>query len=223
MFSEIDNTIFPDRCAVIYLGSAQRYIFPIMKNGSSSFFVQIQKGYPADWKIVTNNDITQIRQPITVFLRPPKERFISGVNTYLQHLERDCPGLDRKTILWFVDNYLFLNRHYCPQFYWLLNLNKYLHPDTLLKLCPMSDIDELANMNYHAEVEPPSSEFLQNIKDFNWSKLDLYFYLDQLLLDRIGQQLTYHELMSDIQNNHKEMYNLIFQPTFDIINALPKT
>ena len=87
----------------------------------------------------------------------------------------------------------------------------------------MSDIDELANMNYHAEVEPPSSEFLQNIKDFNWSKLDLYFYLDQLLLDRIGQQLTYHELMSDIQNNHKEMYNLIFQPTFDIINALPKT
>jgi len=223
MFSEIDKTIFPDRCEVIYLGSSQQYVFPIMKNGSSSFFVQIQEGRRPDWEILTNDQITKIRQPITVFLRAPKERFISGVNTYLQHLNRDFPELDHKTILWFVDNYLFLNRHYCPQFFWLLNLNKYLHPDTQLKLCSMSDITGLTNMNFRAEVEPPSSEFLESIDNFNWKKLDLYFYLDQLLLDRIGQSVTVNELVTDIQLKHSNLYDLIFKKTQHIIDALPKT
>jgi hypothetical protein len=223
MFNEIDKTIFPERCEVIYLDSSQQYVFPIMKNGSSSFFVQIQKGYRTDWEIITDNDITQIRQPITVFLRPPKERFISGVNTYLQHLDRDYPGLDHKTVLWFVDNYLFLNRHYCPQFFWLVNLNRYLHPTTQLRLCSMSDIDELANMNYRAEVEPPSSEFLESIKDFNWNKLDLYFYLDQVLIDHIGQTVTFSELIKNLRIKHSNLYDLIFKKTQHIIDALPKT
>ena len=105
MFSKIDDIIFPNSCEVIQL-SSQQFVFPIMKNGSSSFFMQIQKRIRTDWKVIVNDDIKKINYPITIFLRSPRERFISGVNTYLQHLERDYPGLDRKTILWFVNNFI---------------------------------------------------------------------------------------------------------------------
>jgi hypothetical protein len=222
MFSKIDNIIFPKRCEVVQL-SSQHFVFPIMKNGSSSFFMQIQKQIRTDWKIVVNEDIRKIDCPITVFLRAPRERFISGVNTYLQHLERDHPGLDYKTVLWFVNNYMFLNRHYCPQFFWLINFSRFVNPEVKLVLKPMSAITEFANMNYHADISPPTLQFLKDIEEFDWSQLELYFYLDQLLVDRIGQVLTYNELITDIQTNHRELYDLIFKHTFDIINALPKT
>ena len=87
----------------------------------------------------------------------------------------------------------------------------------------MSEITKFANMNYHADVTPPTQEFLKDIEEFNWSQLELYFYLDQLLIDRIGKVLTYNELIHDIQKNHTDLYDLIFKPTFDIIDALPKT
>jgi len=222
MFSKIDNIIFPNSCEVIQLAS-QQFVFPIMKNGSSSFLGQIQKQIRTDWKIIVDEDIKKIDSPIIVFLRSPRERFISGVNTYLQHLERDYPGLDQKTILWFVDNYIFLNRHYCPQFFWLINFSRFINPKVKLVLKPMSEITEFVNTHQHADITPPTLQFLRDIEEFNWSQLDLYFYLDQLLVDRIGQSLTYNELIKDIQTNHRELFDLIFKPTFDIVNALPKT
>jgi hypothetical protein len=223
MFSEIDKTIFPNSCEVIYLGSSQQYVFPIMKNGSSSFFVQIQKQIRTDWKIIVNDKINQIDGTITVFLRHPRKRFISGVNTYLQHLERDYPGLDRKTVLWFINNYMFLNRHYCPQFFWLVNLSRFTNPNVKLMLQPMTEITNLTNMDHRANITPPTQTFLKEIETFDWPRLELYFYLDQLLVDRIGQTVTYHDLITDIQTNHKDLYDLIFKHTFNIINALPKT
>jgi hypothetical protein len=87
----------------------------------------------------------------------------------------------------------------------------------------MSEITEFVNTHQHADITPPTLQFLRDIEEFNWSQLDLYFYLDQLLVDRIGQSLTYNELIKDIQTNHRELFDLIFKPTFDIVNALPKT
>ena len=220
MFSEIDNTIFPDSCEVIFLGSSQLYVFPIMKNGSSSFYEQLKREKRPDWKIISNKEITKICAPIIVFVRSPKERFISGVNTYLQHLQRDYPDLDQKTILWFVNNYLFLNRHYCPQFYWLINLARYINPTTPIQIKSMSSISEIANMHFDADVLPPTPDFLSIIENFNWKQLELYFFLDQLLLDKVGSQLTVTQLFEEIQDKHSELYNLIFKKTQQITNVL---
>jgi hypothetical protein len=87
----------------------------------------------------------------------------------------------------------------------------------------MDGISKFTDINYRADITPPTPKFLTDIETFNWSQLELYFYLDQLLLDRIGQTLTYNELVTDIQIKHKELYNLIFKHTVDIVNALPKT
>lgn len=219
MLSDIDNILFPKSCEVIQLAS-QQFVFPIMKNGSSSFYWQIQNGSRLDWKILNELEIKNIKVPVMVFLRNPKQRFISGVNTYLQHLKRDYAELDTKTILWFVDNYLFLNRHYCPQFFWLMQLSK--QADLLLDLQPMDAITQYTNLDFHAEVDAPTEEFLKIIDSFNWKKLELYFYLDQVLLDNIGQTMSFAQILNKIRSI-PQLNDLIITPTITLSNVLSKT
>jgi hypothetical protein len=173
------------------------------------------------WAFVPEADIAQIESPITVFVREPKERFVSGVNTFVQHLHKTEPSLDTATILFFVDNYLFLNRHYTPQFFWLLNLARYSNPNTLVTFRSLRDIDQLTDIHSHAEVEPVTAELLEMIDKFNWSKLELYFYLDQILVDHIGQTMSIKELFQYVKQDHPQLYELVFKKTQDIVDVLP--
>jgi hypothetical protein len=218
MLSDIDNILFPNSCEVISLAS-QHFVYPIMKNGSSSFYYQMQQGLKPEWKILRNQEVKCIEAPLIVFLRNPKKRFISGVNTYLQHLDRDGLKLDRNTVLWFIDNYLFLNRHYYPQFFWLVNLANHAGVDVRLDLKSMSDISVYTDLNFRADVTPPTMEFLKSIEHFNWSKLELYFYLDQLLVDMVGQCLTFQEILIAL-NQDATIKNLVLDPSLKINNVL---
>jgi len=216
VFSEVDSIIFPGSCEVIQVAS-QRFVFPIFKCGRSSLHQSMEsKG----WTFVPVQDICKITDPITVFLRNPRERFVSGINTYLQHLELDSNGLDLHTALYFVNQYLFLNRHYAPQFFWLLNLAQFSRDDTLVTFCDIADIGLLTSRHSHAEVDPLTDELQQRIDSFDWSKVELYFYLDQLLLDYIGKTVTIREVIADIKTNHSELYDLIFQKTLNTVNVL---
>jgi hypothetical protein len=218
MFTEIDNIIFPDSCEVLEIVPSQLFVYPIFKNGSSSLNESAPK---FGWNTIKESDISNIQTPITVFLRDPKERFISGVNTFLQHCHRDYKDLDTKTILFFVEKYLFLNRHYAPQFFWLINLARYSQAP--LKFQHMNDISHLTSYIPRSSINPPTEKFLESIQNFPWSQLELYFFLDQLLIERVGTQTTFVDLVNDIKNSHYNLYNLIFERTYKIINALPKT
>ena len=218
MFTELDSILFPDCCEVLEITPSQHYVFPIFKNGKTSLEVEMQR---SKWKKLTNTEIEQIQMPITVFVRDPKQRFISGVNTYLQHLQRDCPELDTKTILWFVDQYLFLNRHYCPQFFWLMNLARYT--SVPLEFKAMNGLSELTNIQHDANVLPPNLGLLTQLEQFNWKKLELYFYLDQLLVESIGKTFTFADILEQVKQHH-EIYDLIFAKTTLIVNnVLSKT
>ena len=219
MFSEVDSTIFPDSCEVIQTAS-QQFVYPIFKCGRSSLTESMQF---KNWQFMSEKDIRQITTPITVFVRNPRERFLSGVNTYIQHLSAEGNDLDQHTVLYFVNKYLFLNRHYAPQFFWLLNLARFVGVDAQVTLCDVADIAQLTPRHSHAGVEPLTDELTEKIESFNWSKLELYFYLDQLLLDHIGQTITISDLIKHVQTAHSELYELIFQKTLNIINVLPKT
>ena len=218
MFSEIDKTIFPDSCEVLEIVPSQLFVYPIFKNGSSSL---TESAPTFGWKTINECSISQIQSPITVFLRDPKERFISGVNTFLQHCHRDYKDLDSRTILFFVEKYLFLNRHYAPQFFWLINLARYSQAP--LKFQHINDISQLTSHVTRAGVNPPTEEFLESIQNFPWNQLELYFFLDQLLIERIGTQTTFVDLVNDIKNTHHDLYELIFKKTYRIFDALPKT
>lgn len=173
------------------------------------------------WTFVPTKRLPDIRQPITVFLRDPRDRFVSGVNTFVQHLSSE--NLDTHTVLYFVNRYLFLNRHYAPQFFWLLNLYKHVGPDTLVTLRAMSDISELTHRHSHADVEPITPELEARIQGFDWSKLELYFYLDQILLDHLNQTVRVADLLTHLRQDHAELYDLVFKRTQDMVDVLPKT
>lgn len=219
MFSEVDNIVFPNSCEVIRIAS-QHHAFPIYKCGSSSLIESMQDH---GWTFVDVKDISAISDPIKVFLRDPKERFLSGVNTYLQHLRQEFCEVDLNTALYFVNRYLFLNRHYAPQFFWLLNLARFSSSATQVIFLPMSDISNLTPRHSRAGISPPEANLVQAIEQFDKEKLELYFYLDQVLHDNIGQVWNLHSFLLQIKNTHPVLYNLIFQNTIDIVNVLPKT
>ena len=217
MFCGIDSIIFPDSCEVVEIVPSQLYAFPVFKNGSSSLLDRSN-----NWKVIQASALTNTQSPIVVFLRSPRERFISGVNTYVQRTIQQHPELDEKTILWFVDQYLFLNRHFCPQFFWLLNLARFTGPDVKLKLCDVGDIKNFTPMR----IKPPMVEdhkFQDSIDKFNWQQLELYMFLDQILTDRIGQELSLTEIFAIIKAQHPELYRLVFDKTIQLSNVLPKT
>lgn len=218
MFSELDNIIFPDGCEVIEIVPSQHYVFPIFKCGRSSLTESMtDKG----WTFVPPEDIKNISSPITVFLRDPRERFISGVNTFVQHLQGD--QLDTHTVLYFVNRYLFLNRHYAPQFFWLLNLYRNVGSDACVTFRHIEDIGQLTDVHSHADVEPITPELRNHMQSFDWSKIELYFYLDQILLDHVNKTMRISELLQHVKTDHAQLYDLIFKRTLDLTNVLPKT
>ena len=216
MFSEVDSIIFPDSCEVIQVAS-QQFVYPIFKCGRSSLTLSMEsKG----WTFVAEKDIPTIAGPITIFLRDPRDRFLSGVNTYLQHLENEGNNLDQHTVLYFINRYLFLNRHYAPQFFWLLNLARFTGPDTLVTFSSMTEIGRLTDLNHRADVDPITNELREKIESFDWSKLELYYYLDQILLDHIGKTIKLRDLIKYVQTKHSMLYKIVFQKTLDIVDVL---
>ena len=216
MFSEVDSIIFPNSCEVIQVAS-QQFVYPIFKCGRSSLTWEMaSKG----WTFVAEKDIDKIDTPIRIFVRDPRERFLSGVNTYLQHLAAEGNDLDQHTVLYFVNRYLFLNRHYAPQFFWLLNLARFARPDTLVTFSPMTEISQLTHFNSRAGVEPLTNELKQKINSFNWTAVELYYALDQILIDHIDKTITIHGLLTHVQDKHPNLYDLVFKKTLNITNVL---
>jgi hypothetical protein len=217
MFSEVDSIVFPDSCEVIQVAS-QQFVYPIFKCGRSSLTWKMES---RGWTFVPEQDIDKIITPIRIFLRDPRERFLSGINTYLQHLEAEGNDLDQHTVLYFVNRYLFLNRHYAPQFFWLLNLARFTRPDTLVTFSPITEISQLTHFNSRAGVEPLTDELEQKINSFNWTAVESYYALDQILIDHIGKTITIHELLTHVQDKHSNLYDLIFKKSLNITNVLP--
>jgi len=217
MFSEVDSIIFPDSCEVIQIAS-QQFVYPIFKCGRSS----LTWGMDArGWTFVPTEDINKITTPIRIFVRDPRERFLSGINTYLQHLAAEGNDLDPHTVLYFVNRYLFLNRHYAPQFFWLLNLARFSRPDTLVTFSPMTEIGQLTDSNNHAGIAPMTDELRHKILSFDWSAVELYHALDQILINHTGKTIAIQELLTHVQTDYPELYNLIFKKTLNITDVLP--
>lgn len=108
--------VFTTDCKIIILenGSA---VYPIFKNGQTSLINYAQE---KKLKVLKNQQIKNIKK-VKVFLRDPLERFISGVHTVIELEKISNVGEFLKN----VECFKTYNRHFIPQFYWLLHLSKY--------------------------------------------------------------------------------------------------
>jgi hypothetical protein len=93
MQTALDTELFPDLCEVVEMPLHNQWVYLIQKNGNSSLREQQAKDNLA---MFTNEEIS-VLDYVDVYIRNPRERYISGVNTYLQHLQRDYPELDYST------------------------------------------------------------------------------------------------------------------------------
>ena len=208
MRTALDTELFPDLCEVVSLPLHNQWVYLIQKNGNSSLRFQQTRDNLA---VFTNNQIRALDY-VDVYIRNPQDRYVSGVNTYLQHLQRDYPELDLSTAFWFAKRYKFLNTHYLPQFHWLANLSRYLRTDTKIRIRNFKDFSAITDFKSRALVIPPTQDFTTELLTNNHD-LELWLYLDQILLDLAGQEMTWDELLEYYQHNHKNI----------IEHVLPKT
>jgi hypothetical protein len=200
MRTALDTELFPDLCEVVAMPLHKQWVYIIQKNGSSSLSHQQSKDNLA---VLTNDEISTLDH-VDVYIRNPRLRYISGVNTYLQHLQRDHPELDLDTAFWFAKRYKFLNTHYLPQFYWLANLSRYMRPDAKMRVRDFGNFGNITDFESRALVIPPTQDFANRLLKDN-KDIELWLYLDQILLDLAGQEFTWSELLNHYQNNHKNI------------------
>jgi hypothetical protein len=208
MRTALDTELFPDLCEVVAMPLHNQCVYLIQKNGNSSLRLQQAR----DNLAVFTNDQIRALDHVDVYIRNPRARYVSGVNTYLQHLQRDHPELDFYTALWFAKRYKFLNTHYLPQFHWLANLSRYLHSNAKIRIRDFRDFNKITDIKSRAEIVPPTTEFIDQLLTDN-TNLELWLYIDQILLDLAGQEMTWLELLDYYQRNYKNI----------IGHVLPKT
>ena len=200
MRTALDTELFPDPCEVVEIPLHNQWVYLIQKNGNSSLRIQQERENLA---MFTNDEIRALDH-VDVYIRNPRDRYVSGVNTYLQHLQRDHPELDSSTAFWFAKRYKFLNTHYLPQFHWLANLSRYLRSDTKMRIRDFKDFYKITKVKSRAGVVPSLEDFATELlKDDHG--IELWLYLDQILLDLAGQEMTWTELLSHYQTNHKSI------------------
>ena len=199
----LEKELFPDLCEVVHVPLHNQYVYLIQKNGSSSLRIQQSK---ENLRIFSNEQISSLSH-VDIYIRNPRERYVSGINTYVQHLQREHPELDINTVLWFVKRYKFLNTHYLPQLFWIANLSKYLSVDTKLRFRNFQDFSKIANIHSSAGVVAPSQDFVQHILDD--SKIEFWAYVDQILLDLQGKELLWNELLEHLETNFPLVLNAL--------------
>ena len=201
MLSQLDNIIFPDRCDVLEIVPSQRYVYPIYKNGSSSL-------YKSGFRLVDHDELSNI-PVVDIYVRNPYDRFVTGVNTFLQHNAK----LDQSTVLHFVNNYLFLNRHFCPQFHWLVNLQRFT--DAKIRINPISALSDITALRVNQSEDPLLDEYLSR------DKLHFYLSIDKVLTeDLLGKTVPFKLIVQTIKHRYPEVYKEVIQRSKDLCNVL---
>jgi len=137
MFKNLTNILTED-CEVVKFNDEQ-YFYPIFKNGRSSLTIYAGRN---NLPLLKNKEISNLKK-ITIFLRSPRERFVSGVYTFFYFTNNRL--LD-ENILKKIESFDIVNRHFVPQYIWLLHLYRYFNGtvefksvEELYKLIPNRD------------------------------------------------------------------------------------
>lgn len=203
MLSYLDPVIFPNRCEVLEIVPSQRYVFPIFKNGSSSLHSTYKQ-------TISQSAIAQLTE-IDVFVRNPEERFLSGVQTYINDLAAADPAIDRYTVLQFINRYMFLNRHFVPQFHWLVNLKRFT--DAKVRLLPLSDLSTITTVNAnHHTIDADVTKLLDN------PKIQFYLSIDKVLTERLIYQTV--DFQTIVKNVGPEVYKEVIEYSKSICGVL---
>ena len=164
-------------------------VYPIFKNGKSSLF-----NYAEEKKlnILKNQQLQDIKQNIKVFLRDPVERFISGLHTIIE--TEKISNVD--IFLQDVESLKICNRHYIPQFFWLIHL--FVHFKGVVEIIPINNLyDVVPNRN------GPPITMLDNNRRKQILSIDnkAYVAVDYKLINKyMGQTIELEKIIREFKS-----------------------
>lgn len=205
MLGTIVQELFPDECRVLEILPDTHYVYPIFKNGSSSLD---KSGYTT----ISKQQLKLIKN-VEVYVRDPHDRFVSGVQTYLSKLDSKA---DVKTALYFIEKYLYLNRHFCPQVFWLMNLRRFSNAS--ITITPIEDISKITKFNSNQ-----SRRDMELVRYFEQkSKVRFYNEIDEVLtINLLGKTVEFDEIIKLLKQNYSELYFETFTKARNIIDVVP--
>ena len=104
------NKLLNTDCTVVDIGP--HTVYPIFRVGSSSLMLAADKTY-------VNSHIAKCKH-IDVMIRDPGDRFVSGINEYSRQ-----NNLNIEETWKLVEQGKLVDRHFAPQYMWLLHLYKF--------------------------------------------------------------------------------------------------
>lgn len=200
MLSQLDNIIFPDRCEVLEV-APQRFVYPIYKNGYSSLS-------NSGFRTLAMTELPAL-DTVEIFVREPVERFFSGLSSYIEYNSH----LDKDTLLFMAGNHLFINRHYAPQFHWLVNLRRFTQAK--IKINPIDLLSTVTNL----KLNENKNKVMYDISRF--PKVTFYMQLDKVLTETyLGQTVEFSEIVRAIKEYHPRVYQEVIQRSVSLCNVL---
>lgn len=186
MFKNWTN-LFTIDCRVIEFNN-ETSVYPIFKNGQSSLFEHARK---KKFKILKNEEILKIKN-IKIFLRDPEERFVSGVHTVIELEKVKDVGVFLKN----VENFKTYNRHFIPQFYWLIHLSKYYKGD--VEILPVKKLYRLIANRNSPNIKKINRSRKKEILSIDNKK---YVTVDHLLIQKyMGQKVNLQDIIKELKN-----------------------
>tara|TARA_R110002153_G_scaffold112281_5_gene254295 strand:+ start:4573 stop:5181 length:609 start_codon:yes stop_codon:yes gene_type:complete len=191
MLSIIDKKLFPDKINVIELPDG-RFVYQIHKNGSTTLEkIKIRS--------LSLNEIKQL-DTVDIFVRDPYQRFLSGIKTYAFKL-----NVDIKELCKIVNDVYFLNNHFCPQLFWIINLHRFTNAK--IRINHLDSLTSLTDINLNKQIGYNDLDIYFN----NNNQLKHYLELDCVLYENFLNQTVE---FSTIQTKIKENYSALYQDTF---------
>jgi hypothetical protein len=211
MFTDLDNILYPERCEVIEVAS-QLFVYPIFKNATTTLY-DMNKDIKG--RILLNAQIKKCEK-IRIYIREPRDRLAAGINQFYLNLLSKADMHDG-TIRYFIENYIFLDRHYMPQFLHLINLAQHLQPGCELEFIDLTDLNQMTDKRLYADIP---RNFLM-AKDF-YAKpaVNYYLTLDKILYDRCGSVMTWKHLIHFLISEHRDIYNLLTTKRKTLLDVL---
>jgi len=167
------NKLVNTDCTVVGIG--EHIVYPIFKVGSSSLMAIADRRY-------TNQHISKCRH-IDILIRDPRDRFISGLNEYCQQNNLDVDETWKLVELGKV-----VDRHFAPQYLWLLHLYKFYKGIVTLK--PFHTIKKITTVNWNTNKS----------KKINVPLLKSFVEVDYQLMDRYNDTVPLGELVKEYRH-----------------------
>jgi hypothetical protein len=115
--------------------------------------------------------------------------------------------------------YYFLNRHYVPQWHWVVNLARFLSPACQIRLHRVDELAMITDRRSRAGITPLQPDHAARFLPRD-TKSEFWFLLDRILLGRCGQSLTWQEIKAIYRDHPADPLRVVQSKMQQVWNVL---